>query len=80
MVQEMDISILDYASSVVVIAALFLIPKNSKAWALYSLGCFTYIYINAVKGLPGQAILNVIAAGIAINNYVQLRRKKTDTA
>ena len=74
----MDIKLLDMISSTVVITALVLIPKRSKAWLLYSLGCFTYIYINMQKGLPGQAMLNVVATGIAINNYVKLRRKKTD--
>jgi nicotinamide riboside transporter PnuC len=76
----MDIKLLDMISSTVVILALVLIPKNTKAWLLYSLGCFTYIYINTKMNLHGQAMLNVVAAGIAINNYVKLRREKTDSA
>ena len=69
----MDIKILDFVSFIIVVGALIIIPRMPLGWLLYSLGCFTYIYINLRKGLVWQAILNIVAAIIALLNYGQLR-------
>ena len=76
----MDIRLLDAVSAIIVIISLIYIRKDHKGWLLYSLGCFTYIYINSVKDLTGQAFLNIIAFIIAIFNYVKLRKQKTNSA
>jgi len=58
----------DLISSIIVILALYLIPKNRKYWALYALGCFLWVLLHFTKGLYFGMIMNIIAMFIGLKN------------
>ena len=74
----MLLKIIDIGSGIIVIAALWMIPKNYKAWLLYTLGCATYCYINVRLGSPGQIAINIFGTVIGLRNYLKLRGLKNE--
>jgi len=72
----MIIVILDLVSAFIVLFCLFKKFKNKNLWILYALACIIYSNINLYKALPGQALMNMVAAIIAINNFVNAGDKK----
>ena len=71
------INFVDYISAGIVILCVLLKFRNRFLWALYSLACFAYIFLNYSKGLHGQAILNVVVVIIALYHVFHKKKKKT---
>jgi hypothetical protein len=72
----MIIPILDYTSGFLVLFCIYKKFKYKWVWGLYSYGCLVYAVLNFVKGLYGQGIMNIAAAGIAAWNIVSEKKGK----
>ena len=59
----------DLTSTLIVLLALYLIPRNRKYWILYSFGCFLWIILHFTKQLYFGMFMNLVALIIGIKNW-----------
>jgi hypothetical protein len=64
------IRFVDIVAGSLVILALALKLRSRWVWGIYLLACWTYMGVNFYKGLPGQAVMNLVAGGIAAWNII----------
>lgn len=72
------IRFVDIVAGSLVILALALKLRSRWVWAIYLLACWAYAAINFYKDLPGQAVMNLVAGGIAAWNILSWESKKAE--
>ena len=73
----MGFYIVDIISAIIVIVAVFLKFRSKRIWAVYSVTCFSYSYLNFAAELYGQSTMNVIIGVIAVRNFFYFERMKS---
>ena len=68
--------IFDFTTMALILVCIFVKFKYRWTWVIYLYGCVVYTVINIFRDIPGQAIMNGIAACLALWNIVTFRREK----
>lgn len=64
----------DLICTFVILISLWKIPNNYRWWLVYSFGCFLFIFLRLMVGLPASAGLEIVAMVIGYSNYKRLKK------
>jgi len=67
----MLLRVFDIVASIMIVLALWNVPKNRKWWIVYAVGTVFFLVVTVNKGLVGLTMMGCILLCTGIKNYVQ---------